>query len=255
MKKEITKMLNTKLNRVIELLAHVKRLDLPFEVDKVLATAAIIDPATRGLAIKHYRETLTEVTTDEQIIVLVDAFSEIITLAQEAICYGGRVIMHSSQRMIKAGYRVEGVAERNGDRYFALYFQLPFGRIYFFQDIELIEDLIESVNWCAEEDLLSDEVMIEDTPYLAVGELNPVSNVSDASFIPITPENMHRDQDNSWQLVEEPKDEPILPETTPIAKEGPISVTDFMSPHHQKPDSYWKRLTRWFNLRLTRKVG
>lgn len=232
MKKDITKMFNVKLNHLIELLSMVKKLELPFEIDKVLATPVILTDEGYGWAMRHYRELMTEDTSDDQVRILVDAFRDIINTAQQACCAGGRMITLSSQRMYKSGYRIEGLCERNGDRYIALYFQLPSGRVYFFYDIQIVEDMVACVNWGMDEE---DEV--EELPLLEIPKPRTIELPENQNTILISPSTGKVVTTNGWECID----------PTDVVPTERKPVTDYVNvpKPSSKPHGLFGRITSW----------
>lgn len=151
MRKENTKVLNLKLDRLIGLLAAVKRLELPYEVDHILATPAICDPELELFIKTQLLNTLDPSVQVGQVDVLFNALYELVMLSNECILYMDRIITHSSQRLTKAGYPIRAVYDRHADKYIGLYYQLPFGRVYFHLDPTHIEPLVDAVNWGIDE--------------------------------------------------------------------------------------------------------
>lgn len=244
MKKDITKALNIKLNRLIELIANVKKLDLPFEVDHVLATPAVLIPDLHDDIFKLYRSTLDESVSDAQVNTLTEALYQIVGLSRECVLYSGRVITHSSQRLTKAGYQINGVCERHGDRYASLYFQLPFGRIYFHVDTDIISNLVDAANWLVFDDEEDEAVEVEtQSPVLAT---EFTDNVSFDTGLPVDDTSVNTEA-NAADI------EQRLNATTTIDHSDdvkPISVVDYMAkPTDKGVKGFIKRFFGSFRLR------
>lgn len=244
MKKDITKALNIKLNRLIELIANVKKLDLPFEVDHVLATPAVLVPDLHEDIFKLYRSTLDESVSDVQVNTLTEALYQIVGLSRECVLYSGRVITHSSQRLTKAGYQINGVCERHGDRYASLYFQLPFGRIYFHVDTDIISTLVDAANWLAFDDEEDEAMEVEtQSPALTTGVIDDVSIDAD---IPVDDASVNTEP-NAAEIERQHivSAEPV--ETNDVK---PISVVDYMAkPADKGIKGFIKRFIGSFRLR------
>lgn len=245
MKKDITKALNIKLNRLIELLANVKKLDLPFEVDHVLATPTVLIPDVNDDIFKLYRGTLDESITDVQVKTLTEALYQIVGLSRECILYSGRVITHSSQRLTKAGYNIYGVCERHGDRYASLYFQLPFGRVYFHVDSDMISNLVDAANWLVFDYEEDDEVVEAETPSPVLAT-EIVEDVSFDTGLPVADASVDTEP-NAVDI------EQRLTATSTIDQPNevkPISVVDYMAkPVDKGVKGFIKRFIGSFRLR------
>lgn len=241
MKKDITKALNIKLNRLIELIANVKKLDLPFEVDHVLATPAVLVPDLHEDIFKLYRSTLDESVSDVQVNTLTEALYQIVGLSRECVLYSGRVITHSSQRLTKAGYQINGVCERHGDRYASLYFQLPFGRIYFHVDTDIISNLVDAANWLVLDVEEDDVVEVEtQSPVLAAEFINFDTG------LPVDDTSVNTEA-NAAEIEQRLTASPTIDQTN---GGKPISVVDYMAkPTDKGVKGFIKRFFGSFRLR------
>ena len=154
------------------------------------------------------------------------------------------MITHSSQRLTKAGYQINGVCERHGDRYASLYFQLPFGRIYFHVDTDIISILVDAANWLVLDVEEDDVAETEARPSVIATEF--IDNVSFDTGLSVEDVSVNTES-NTADIEQRLTASPTIDQTNDVK---PISVVDYMAkPTDKGVKGFIKRFFGSFRLR------